>query len=350
MSHQTGITANEALRKFFSTIRDEKIRVFKVSIENEALVLSGHKKVVGSWTQDFDKYVPDMIEDAQPCYILYRFDTKNETGGYDWLLIFWSPDESPVRQKMLYASTKSTLKQDFGSGQIKEEIHATVPTDATLHGFEIHKRAVKAPAPLTSAEEERKEQAKYDLPSQCEISVTTRTQTLSGVAFPLLSDAESSVHKLIKRKYNYVQFRIDLQEETINLVQSGEVTLKQLPSMIPTDGARYHLFNFRHQHEGNMIDSIVFIYSMPGYSLPIKERMLYSSCKGPLLENLQQLGLTIDKKLEIDSGSELTEDFLLEELHPSKQAVADRPKFDKPKGPPNRGAKRITKPVAPAQS
>lgn len=57
----------------------------------------------------------------------FRFDSKNETGGHDWLLIFWSPDDAPVRQKMLYASTKSTLKQDFGSGQIKEEIHATVP-------------------------------------------------------------------------------------------------------------------------------------------------------------------------------------------------------------------------------
>ncbi|KAI5756249.1 twinfilin isoform X2 [Diaphorina citri] len=348
MSHQTGITANEALKKFFGSIRDEKIRVFKVSIENEALVLAGYKKVVGTWTQDFDKYVPDLIQEAQPCYILYRFDSKNETGGHDWLLIFWSPDDSPVRQKMLYASTKSTLKQDFGSGQIKEEIHATVPVDVTLHGYELHKRAVKAPAPLTSQEEERAELRKFESSGQCQISIDTRTQTLSGVAFPLLPDAESSVHKLIKAKYNYVQFRIDLQEETINLVQSGEVTLKQLPSMIPTDSARYHLFNFRHEFEGKIIDSVVFIYSMPGYSLPIKERMLYSSCKAPLLENLHHLGLTIDKKLEIDSGSELTEEFLLEELHPKK--TAERPKFDKPKGPPNRGAKRITKPQATPQS
>lgn len=48
----------------------------------------------------------------------------------------------------------------------------------------------------------------------------------------------------------------DLQEETINLVQSGEVTLKQLPSMIPNDAARYHLFNFRHEFEGNIVDSV----------------------------------------------------------------------------------------------
>lgn len=35
----------------------------------------------------------------------------------------------------------------------------------------------------------------------------------------------------------------------------------------------------------------------------------------------------------------------MDELHPKKTAN-ERPKFDKPKGPPNRGAKRITKPQA----
>jgi hypothetical protein len=80
--------------------------------------------------------------------------------------------------------------------------------DVTLHGYELHKRAVKAPAPLTSQEEERAELRKFESSGQCQISIDTRTQTLSGVAFPLLPDAESSVHKLIKAKYNYVQFRI----------------------------------------------------------------------------------------------------------------------------------------------
>lgn len=47
-------------------------------------------------------------------------------------------------------------------------------------------------------------------------------------------------------------------------------------------------------------------------------------------------------QLEIDSGSELTEEFLLDEIHPKKNL--HRPKFAKPKGPPNRGAKRLTKP------
>lgn len=47
-------------------------------------------------------------------------------------------------------------------------------------------------------------------------------------------------------------------------------------------------------------------------------------------------------QLEIDNGSELTEDYLQDELHPKR--ILHRPQFSKPKGPPNRGAKRLTKP------
>lgn len=38
---------------------------------------------------------------------------------------------------------------------------------------------------------------------------------------------------------------------------------------------------------------------MPGYSCSIKERMLYSSCKAPLLDLIQSLGVTIAKKVSI---------------------------------------------------
>lgn len=57
---------------------------------------------------------------------MFRFDVKSDTKNYDWLLISWCPDVAPIRQKMLYASTKATLKQEFGSAKIKEELHGTI--------------------------------------------------------------------------------------------------------------------------------------------------------------------------------------------------------------------------------
>ncbi|XP_023240908.1 twinfilin-2-B-like isoform X3 [Centruroides sculpturatus] len=55
---------------------------------------------------------------------------------------------------MLYASTKATMKKEFGAGQIKYELFGSRKEDVTLQGFHKHIQAEKAPAPLTNAEEE----------------------------------------------------------------------------------------------------------------------------------------------------------------------------------------------------
>lgn len=46
-------------------------------------------------------------------------------------------------------------------------------------------------------------------------------------------------------------------------------------------------------------------------------------------------------QIEIDDPQELTEEFLLDEIHP-KQTIFKQ-KFSKPKGPANRGARRLLK-------
>ena len=50
---------------------------------------------------------------------------------------------------------------------------------------------------------------------------------------------------------------------------------------------------------------------MPGYSVSIKERMLYSSCKNAVVDVIEKVyNIEIAKKVEVDTGAELTEDFL----------------------------------------
>ena len=56
--------------------------------------------------------------------------------------------------------------------------------------------------------------------------------------------------------------------------------------------------------------------------------------------NVQVYKIDIAKRLEVDSGSELTSEFLHSELHPVKSL--NKPKFAKPAAP-SRGARRITK-------
>ena len=58
---------------------------------------------------------PISLPEGAPCYMLFRLDTTNNL-GYEWLFIAWSPDDSPVRQKMLYSATRASIKKEFGGG------------------------------------------------------------------------------------------------------------------------------------------------------------------------------------------------------------------------------------------
>ncbi|KAM6344050.1 twinfilin-2 isoform 2-T2 [Alca torda] len=250
-------------------------------------------------------------------------------------------EQLQVRLKMLYAATRATVKKEFGGGHIKDEMFGTVKEDVSLSGYQKHVSSCSAPAPLTAAEQELQQIRINEV--KTEISVESKHQTLQGLAFPLQLDAQQAIQALKQKKINYIQLKLDLERETIDLVHTSPTEIADLPKRIPQDSARYHFFLYKHSHEGDYLESVVFIYSMPGYKCSIKERMLYSSCKSRLLDTVEQeFCLEIAKKIEIDDGAELTAEFLYEEVHPKQHAFKQA--FAKPKGPVGkRGQKRLIK-------
>lgn len=312
----------------------------KIVIKDEELVLDGYKETAGSFEEDYDAFVLPYLHENEPAYVFYRMDTKNNQ-GYQWLFIAYSPDFSKVRDKMLYAGTRATLKLEFGNGHIKEEIFATHQSDASLDGFKKHLVSLNADAPLTEAEMELKEMTKNEHHNKH--GVLSKHVTLPGINFPMDDDALEKLTELGDKQISYIQLKIDVDKEEIQLSKwENDLPLERYPSVVPSDAARYHFFLFKHTHEGDYLESIVFIYSMPGYSCSVKERMLYSSCKASVIALCEEfLKMEILKKIEISDGAELTEEFLQDELHPKK--ILHRPKFAKPKPPPGRGAKRMTK-------
>uniref|UniRef100_A0A9J8AGU0 Twinfilin actin-binding protein 2b n=1 Tax=Cyprinus carpio carpio TaxID=630221 RepID=A0A9J8AGU0_CYPCA len=323
MSHQTGIHATSDLRQFLVKARQGAVRMVKIVIRSEQLVLGAYREVSQSWDQDYDSCVLPMLDGLEPCYILYRLDSQNQL-GYEWLFISWSPDQSPE--------------------------------DVCFQGYLRHLSSSSCPAPLTTAEQqlhqikitedkvardERRRVATISGQAKTEISVESKNPTLQGLAFPLQEEAKHALQQLKLKRINYIQLRLDTERETIELVHTSPTETKDLPSRIPTDTPRYHLFLYKHAHQGQALEAVVFIYSMPGYSCSIKERMLYSSCKNRLLDEVERdYHIEIAKKMEIDSGECLTEDFLYEEVYPKQHALKQA--FTKPKGPTGkRGNKRL---------
>ena len=64
------------------------------------------------------------MDEDHACYMLYRLDSKNAY-GFNFVLLAYTPDFAHVREKMLYASTRSTLKSSFGTNYIADEVFGT---------------------------------------------------------------------------------------------------------------------------------------------------------------------------------------------------------------------------------
>ena len=122
------------------------------------------------------------------------------------MLITWIPEIATVREKMIYASTKATLKSQFGSGQIKEELLGTDPGDISMKGYNRQKQNQAAPAPLTQAEEELAFVKKTE--TNANISIDSKQQTLGGVSFPLSEAAARAIIEMKQKLHNYVQLSI----------------------------------------------------------------------------------------------------------------------------------------------
>lgn len=344
MSHQTGIKANENLRQFFAKSKEGRIRMFKVVInDREELVLDAHREVDhADWKLDFNECVVKVVDQKSPCYIFFRLDERTNT-GFSWLFISWSPDYATVKQKMLYAATKSTLKLEFGAGQIKDDLFGTATDDITLDGYLRHIKAQQAPAPLTNREEEMEMlRASENL---ARIHVDSKHKTLQGVMFPIDKAGLEKLNLLKHDKCEYLRFFIDIQNEKIVLDKAYDrFNVDTIQNEVPSDKGRFHLFRFNHIFDNEQFKSVVFVYSMPGFSCTVKERMLYSSCKSELLSYLKtNIGLDINKQFEISNPDEISYTIILDELHPKK--LSDGLKFEKPKGPQSRGPRRVTRPT-----
>lgn len=130
-----------------------------------------------------------------------------------------------------------------------------------------------------------------------DFSTESRHQTIGGISCPIHEAALKAIRDMKKEAYNYLQFKIDLDEEKIHIVTAKNIQVYELAAQVPKDHARYHIYLFKHTHESDYLESFVFIYSMPGYNCSVKERMIYSSSKAPFLESLQKLGMEITKKV-----------------------------------------------------
>jgi len=306
MSSQTGITPSEELKQIFSEAEPDT-RAIRVVIKDDFMVPEGSIPASGNWEEDYQ--ITQWLNPASPCYILYRLDSKTaET--FDWIVISYVPDDSKVREKMLYAASRATLTKVLGDNKFVDSLYGSITEELTLESVKNHKKVMSLP--LTLREKEMKELNRAE--SENDISITTRYTIAPSVAFPFSKDSQDAFEKFKNDELSYIKLNVS---STVELVESNNdfSNIEDIRPGLPTESPCFIFLKFKHEYKGAESVSTIFIYSCPEKS-KVKEKMTYSSARNTVVNYVENdYKIKLDKRIEISHESDLDENSIITDLH-----------------------------------
>ncbi|KFH45355.1 Twinfilin-like protein [Hapsidospora chrysogenum ATCC 11550] len=328
---QSGISASQELQaQFTSLLETPSTFGLLVTIDKESLVPSATLPSTGSsFSDNLSSLQSHLKPDAALYAILRRFDDAPQ-----FLAVSYVPDEAPVRQKMLFASTRLTLVRELGTEHFRETIFATTADELSAAGFRKHDAHTKLEAPLTEEEQTLGEVRRAE--QEAGAGTGTREIHLSkNLNMPVEADAIAALKEIGEENGRVVvMLKINSQTEIVELVPESPTpdTITDLVQAISTTEPRFTFYRFKHTHNGTEQNPILFLYTCPATSTKsIKQRMLYPLMKRAVVTIAEtEAGLKLDKKFEVEDPSEITEQGVLDDLHPK---ATTRQGFSRPKRP-----------------
>lgn len=354
MSTQSGIVSSEELLDAFKNFKSGAL-VIKVSSDNTQLIVDDEFQSTETDTSkillELNKYVSGIY--PHPVYIIFSLSSSLNSNA-DYAFISFIPDVAPIREKMLYASTKNTLLTQLGSNNFSKS-HTFAWTELDELSFDNFTRLseVQEDGPLTHEEKTLKEvnslqglalaesSAKRNNDTAYKKKLASMHESSSVLMFSVDSKLESEFKALSQNSDNgkLIVFGIDLKNEGMELISettgvNSSSLVSNLKSAIETRSVHplFALFNYS-------TNKFAFIYSCTSGS-KVKDRMVYASNKQGLINHLRGITdsdeLLIDKIFEIGDLDELEVKELDSSLNEDKDTAPNARnglKFTKPKGP-----------------
>lgn len=146
----TPFPASQELHDAFNElVSSSSQRGLLATIKNESLVPVSTLALSSDFKSDLNSLQSHLTPTAA-LYILLKLDDAASDG---YVAVTYVPDAAPVRQKMLFASTRLTLVRELGVERFRETIFVTTAKELTPEGWEKHESHTKLEAPLTEEEE-----------------------------------------------------------------------------------------------------------------------------------------------------------------------------------------------------
>jgi twinfilin-like protein len=251
---------------------------------------------------DLNKLTP-YLKSTEALYILLRLPNGSSVSPF--AAVTYVPDAAPVRQKMLFASTRIALVRELGSESFAETVFCTTAAELTPEGWKRHEAHGELDQPLT---EEERNLVDLKEAEASEIGGTARRGAGYGVKGGKHMDAGPGVVDALKglEDGDLVMLKID-SEQLIVLEDPGRPVVKSvsaadLASHIDSSEPRYSYFKLKHSALEGQQSAVLFIYTCPTPT-KVRDRMIYASSRRSaevLAET--EAGVPLAKKV---SGNEL---------------------------------------------
>jgi len=297
---RSGLTsvASQELRAAFQTLVSYPgiLRGLLVEIEKEELVPSTRIPCLQDFYGDLEIVARQLTTTKATYIVLRRYEGKS-AGAF--AAITYVPDTAPVRQKMLFASTRLTLARELGVEHFRESLFATTTAELTAKGWKAQEAHGELAAPLTEEEAGQKQLREAEEQEGTSRGTTQRQSHVAsaGMSMKLGSGVKEALSGLSRGgRENLIQLKIDVRSETIRLADEGSVEPGELSLSISNSEPRYSFYRFEHTYEGESLHPVVFLYTCPTGS-KIKERMVYASTRAFISNLAEGEGVKIEKKV-----------------------------------------------------
>ncbi|EEQ37489.1 putative Twinfilin protein [Clavispora lusitaniae] len=337
MSTQSGIVASKKLLERFSSLSGETLLV-TISEDQTQLVedesyeqpSSGDlSSIFSGLHQHFHKKYP------QPGYAIFPRPEAS-----DFVFIAFIPDSAPIRDKMLYASTKNTLIQQIGSGFFGKKYNLALTELEELTPEHFAHATLTETDPSLFTEDERVLQSINSLQT---LSVSQNPNSAFKKELPsmqghsgnaLFFEVDSKLDSVLRGNLenHLVVMNIDSSEHLVLANVTENVSVESLvhsaQQAVTESTPSYIIFGYTHS-------KVSFIYSCPSGS-KVRDRMVYAANKKGLLAHLTSDYFKegqLDKILEVGDLDEIDISVFASPEASDSKTTKSNLKFSKPKGP-----------------
>eukprot|EP00475_Leptophrys_vorax_P014898 TRINITY_DN2115_c0_g2_i1.p2 TRINITY_DN2115_c0_g2~~TRINITY_DN2115_c0_g2_i1.p2 ORF type:complete len:332 (-),score=104.37 TRINITY_DN2115_c0_g2_i1:1397-2392(-) len=325
------VAAPEAVLSAWASLQTSA-RIVVFDIDVDALEFQIVRTVEG--TSDFQAdfaLVHSHLKNDTPALIAFRGEVK-------WILIAWIPDDAKVKKKMVFSSSRAALKSQLGAAKFDHDFQVSSANECTYANYVLKFDEQEKEKTLSSVEKLTHEENK-DVASQ----LTLQTEGMKMLNINV-DDHAIKAFSAIKNNPDRCAVFFYVNDAGDQLTADAAVTdytVESLSSNLDPDRPCYVILHYDHvNQETNAQDKKTLVVYFCSDDAHPKKKMISATVFKNIGAACTALGIVVGKKVEISAVSEFSDQEFLSALYPP---VVVKEQFSRPKGPPRKSARGVSK-------